>query len=35
LSKLLLEGSFLPKDVIQVGVDPIRAPGEFSFTKET
>jgi ATP-dependent Clp protease ATP-binding subunit ClpB len=33
LSKLLLEGSFLPKDVIQVGVDPIRAPGEFSFTK--
>ncbi|MCF8147709.1 MAG: AAA family ATPase, partial [Sulfuritalea sp.] len=33
LSKLLLEGGFLPKDVIQVGVDPIRAPGEFSFTK--
>jgi ATP-dependent Clp protease ATP-binding subunit ClpB len=32
LSKLLLEGKFLPKDTIQVGVDPIQAPGQFSFT---
>jgi ATP-dependent Clp protease ATP-binding subunit ClpB len=31
LSKLLLEGKFLPKDTIHVGVDPIQAPGEFSF----
>ena len=31
LSKLLLEGRFLPKSVIPVGVDPIRAPGVFSF----
>jgi ATP-dependent Clp protease ATP-binding subunit ClpB len=31
LSKLLLEGKFLPKDVIPVDVDPIRAPGQFSF----
>ena len=33
LSKLLLEGQFVPKDVISVDVDPIRAPGQFSFTK--
>ena len=33
LSKLLLEGVFLPKDVIHVVVDPVRAPGEFSFQK--
>jgi len=33
LSKLLLEGRFLPKDVISVQVDPVRAPGEFNFTK--
>ncbi len=33
LSKLLLEGQFVPKDVIVVDVDPIRAPGQFSFTK--
>ena len=33
LSKLLLEGKFLPKDVIPVDVDPIRAPGEFSFAR--
>jgi ATP-dependent Clp protease ATP-binding subunit ClpB len=33
LSKLLLEGKFLPKSVIAVGVDPIRAPGQFSFVK--
>ena len=31
LSKLLLEGRFLPKDVIPVDVDPIRTPGQFSF----
>ena len=31
LSKLLLEGKFPPKSVIPVDVDPIRAPGEFSF----
>ena len=31
LSKLLLEGRFLPKDAIRVDVDPIRAPGEFNF----
>jgi ATP-dependent Clp protease ATP-binding subunit ClpB len=31
LSKLLLEGKFSPKDTIHVGVDPIQAPGEFSF----
>jgi ATP-dependent Clp protease ATP-binding subunit ClpB len=33
LSKLLLEGKFLPKDTIHVEVDTIRAPGEFSFVK--
>ena len=33
LSRLLLEGKFLPKDVIPVDVDPIRAPGEFSFAR--
>ena len=33
LSKLLLEGKFLPKDTIAVNVDPVHAPGEFSFTK--
>jgi len=32
LSKLLLEGKFAPKSTIQVGVDPIQAPGQFSFT---
>ena len=32
LSKLLLEGRFLPKAVIAVDVDPIRAPGQFSFS---
>jgi ATP-dependent Clp protease ATP-binding subunit ClpB len=32
LSKLLLEGKFLPGVVISVNVDPIRAPGEFTFT---
>ncbi|WP_210545796.1 ATP-dependent chaperone ClpB [Rhodoferax sp. PAMC 29310] len=33
LSKLLLEGKFLPKDVIPVDVDPIQSPGKFSFGK--
>ena len=33
LSKLLLEGKFGPKDTIAVNVDPVRAPGEFVFTK--
>jgi len=33
LSKLLLEGKFMPKDVIPVDVDPIRAPGQFSFER--
>ncbi len=33
LSKLLLEGKFGPKDTIAVNVDPVRAPGEFAFTK--
>jgi ATP-dependent Clp protease ATP-binding subunit ClpB len=33
LSRLLLEGQFLPKDVIRVDVDPIHAPGEFSFSR--
>jgi ATP-dependent Clp protease ATP-binding subunit ClpB len=32
LSKLLLEGKFLPGALISVNVDPIRAPGEFTFT---
>ena len=32
LSKLLLEGKFMPKDTIQVGVDPIQTPGLFSFS---
>ncbi len=35
LSKLLLEGKFLPKSVIAVDVDPIRAPGQFSFSGMT
>jgi ATP-dependent Clp protease ATP-binding subunit ClpB len=33
LSKLLLEGKFASKDVIAVDVDPIQAPGEFTFVK--
>ncbi|MBK9237755.1 MAG: ATP-dependent chaperone ClpB [Rhodoferax sp.] len=33
LSKLLLEGKFLPKDTIPVDVDPIRAPGQFTFER--
>ena len=33
LSKLLLQGKFAPKDTIAVGVDPINAPGLFSFAK--
>ncbi|WP_334133480.1 ATP-dependent chaperone ClpB [Tepidimonas sp.] len=31
LSKLILEGRFPPKSVIQVDVDPVRAPGQFTF----
>jgi ATP-dependent Clp protease ATP-binding subunit ClpB len=31
LSKLLLEGKFLPKSTIHVDVDTIRAPGQFTF----
>ena len=31
LSKLLLEGRFLPKDIISVQVDPIQFPGKFRF----
>jgi ATP-dependent Clp protease ATP-binding subunit ClpB len=34
LSKLLLEGKFMPKDVIPVDVDPIHSPGQFSFGRE-
>ena len=33
LSKLLLDGSFGPKDTIRVETDPIQSPGQFSFTK--
>jgi ATP-dependent Clp protease ATP-binding subunit ClpB len=32
LSKLLLEGKFIPEDGVAVSVDPIHAPGEFIFT---
>ncbi len=35
LSKLLLEGKFLPKDVISVDVDPIQQPGVFHFEKSS
>jgi ATP-dependent Clp protease ATP-binding subunit ClpB len=31
LSKLLLEGKFMPNDQISISVDPIRSPGEFMF----
>ena len=33
LSKMLLEGKFVPHDTIQINVDPILFPGEFMFTK--
>ncbi|MDH0047603.1 ATP-dependent chaperone ClpB [Comamonas terrigena] len=33
LSKLLLEGKFPPKSVIEVTVDPVQAPGVFQFTQ--
>lgn len=33
LSKQLLEGRFGPKDRIEVDVDPIQAPGQFSFKR--
>ena len=32
LSKLLLEGKFMPEDAVAVSVDPIHSPGEFLFT---
>ncbi len=32
LSKLLLEGKFLPKSVIAVDVDPVLEPGVFRFS---
>ena len=32
LSKLLLEGRFPPKSVIDVTVDPIKDPGVFQFS---
>ena len=32
LSKQLLEGKFLPKSTIHVNVDPVTAPGQFSFS---
>jgi ATP-dependent Clp protease ATP-binding subunit ClpB len=34
LSKLLLDGTFGPKDTIHVGTDPIQSPGQFSFTRK-
>ena len=33
LSKLLLEGKFLPKSVIPVDVDPVNEPGVFKFDR--
>jgi ATP-dependent Clp protease ATP-binding subunit ClpB len=33
LSKMLLEGQFGPHDTIQINVNPILSPGEFTFTK--
>jgi ATP-dependent Clp protease ATP-binding subunit ClpB len=33
LSKLLLDGSFGPKDTIVVTTDPIQTPGRFIFTQ--
>ena len=35
LSKLLLEGKFLPKSVIAVDVDPVLAPGVFHFSGQS
>lgn len=35
LSRLLLEGKFPPKSVIEVAVDPVQAPGVFQFTQAT
>ena len=34
LSKLLLEGKFLPKSVIPVDVDPVNEPGVFKFDRD-
>jgi ATP-dependent Clp protease ATP-binding subunit ClpB len=33
LSKMLLEGKFLPKSVIPVDVDPVKDPGVFKFDR--
>jgi ATP-dependent Clp protease ATP-binding subunit ClpB len=33
LSKLLLEGRFLPKSIIPVDVDPVKEPGVFKFDR--
>ena len=33
LSKLLLDGSFGPKDTIHVATDPIQSPGQFTFKR--
>jgi ATP-dependent Clp protease ATP-binding subunit ClpB len=35
LSKLVLEGRFMPHDEIVVSVDPIQAPGQFVFNSNT
>jgi ATP-dependent Clp protease ATP-binding subunit ClpB len=35
LSTLILQGKFLPKSTISVGVDPIHAPGVFKFTGQS
>ena len=34
LSKLLLEGKFLPQQVVAISVDPVHFPGEFKFTPQ-
>ena len=34
LSKLLLDGTFGPKDTIHVATDPIQSPGQFNFSKK-
>jgi ATP-dependent Clp protease ATP-binding subunit ClpB len=33
LSKMLLEGKFLPKSIIPVDVDPVKEPGVFKFDR--
>jgi len=34
LSKLLLEGKFLPQQTVAISVDPVRFPGEFKFSPQ-